>query len=264
MQNHPILGKQISPKINDQIFYLAELPILAKNVKIWERQRTLDPERVEEIVKDQKEYYKKNDKYRFRGHLTLVTLYDKIVMIDGQHRYQAMKVLARESAIFARIPVIVCLINTKTANEVFQEFQLINKSISVPETFINPNILIKAVCNRIREKFPVSFTNASINVITTKINQDQLESALIASDIVKELNITEEDQLYAIILDYNNKIRTTYCVNDYKKVCPKSTTKEKIKEYLLKVNNPAKRGMHLSMFKDFRWIDEMIQIIQES
>ena len=264
MQDHPILGKQISPDINGQTFYLAKLPILAKNVKIWERQRTLDPTRVEEIVNDQKEWYKKNDVYRFRGHLTLAVLHGKIVMIDGQHRYQAMKVLARESSVFANTPVVVCLINTKTENEVFQEFQLINKSISVPETFINPNNLIKAVCNRIREKFPVSFTNASINVITTKINQDQMESALIASDIVKELNITDEDQFYSMILDYNNKIKTTYTVLDYKRVCPKSTTKEKIREYLIKVNNPTKRGLHLSMFKDFRWIDEMIECFQDS
>lgn len=256
---HPILGKRITPNIFDRIGYLAKLPMLAKHVRVWERQRTLDPERVQELVDYQRNYYKKYDKYNFHGTLTIALLRGQFVLLDGQHRFEALKILAKTSTIIADMPIWVEFNLTRSEEEIFKIFQTINKSISVPDTFINPNNLIKAVCERIKDKFPSSFTKASVNVITTKINQDQLESALIKSDIVKELKIDSEDQLYQMILDYNNKIQRIYTINDYKRVCPKSVTKEKIKEYLAKINNPIKKGLHLSMFKDFRWIEWMIE-----
>jgi len=96
-------------------------------------QRDLNNERVEEIVNYQLEYFKKVGTFCFLGDLTVVRLDNKLFVVDGQHRFAAIKKIYLHKPDYK-----ICLnvISTTNLMSIVQIFCLLNKSEPVPEYII--------------------------------------------------------------------------------------------------------------------------------
>lgn len=68
--------------------------IVERDIDNPDFQRTLDLERVEEIVNYQKEQFRLHGSLNFLGCITICTLPRHFYLVDGMHRYEAMKELA--------------------------------------------------------------------------------------------------------------------------------------------------------------------------
>src|SRR4029079_582682 len=64
-----------------------------KHIDLWKNQRDLNQNLVDTIVKDQLNYYKKYNYFTFPGVLVIVRQHNKDYLIDGQHRFNALRLL---------------------------------------------------------------------------------------------------------------------------------------------------------------------------
>jgi len=96
-------------------------------------QRDLNNDRVEEIVNYQLEYHKKTGTFCFLGDLTVVRLDNQLFIVDGLHRFSAIK------RIYLHKPDYKICINVITATNLMSIeniFCLLNKSEPVPDYII--------------------------------------------------------------------------------------------------------------------------------
>lgn len=63
------------------------------DILLWSNQRDLNRNLVDKIVAGQLEYYNKYKSFTFPGTLVVVDFNEKYYLIDGQHRFQALKIL---------------------------------------------------------------------------------------------------------------------------------------------------------------------------
>ncbi len=70
-----------------------ELYTAINHVELWKNQRDLNQNLVDTIVKDQLNYYKKYKTFTFPGVLVIVRQHSKDYLIDGQHRFNALRIL---------------------------------------------------------------------------------------------------------------------------------------------------------------------------
>jgi hypothetical protein len=113
------------------IFMLEKL--MSLHINIPEIQREIDIDRVDNIVTYQLEHYKKSNEFCFLGELTFANIDDNLFIIDGMHRYEAIKKL------YLRKPdykICVNIIKTNSQLTIENIFCLLNKSEPVPEYII--------------------------------------------------------------------------------------------------------------------------------
>jgi hypothetical protein len=96
-------------------------------------QRELNNERVDEIVNYQLNYFKKTGTFCFLGDLTLVKLDNKLFVVDGQHRFAAIKKIYLHKPDYKICLNIIIVTNLMSIENIFC---LINKSEPVPEYII--------------------------------------------------------------------------------------------------------------------------------
>ena len=68
-------------------------------VIVPECQRIIDINKIDLIIDEQEKMYKEYNNYKFLGVLSLCRMNDKYYLIDGQHRYSAMKKLYKDYGI---------------------------------------------------------------------------------------------------------------------------------------------------------------------
>jgi len=82
---------EVESKMNPSVYY--EKYTNLTDIELWINQRDLNKNLVDNIVKGQLEYYKKYKEFTFPGSLVVIHFNNKKYLIDGQHRFESLKIL---------------------------------------------------------------------------------------------------------------------------------------------------------------------------
>ena len=141
------INKQNILKNNNIITALISITELSKiKLVIPNEQRITIPEKITEIVTFQENNFKSNKCFNFLGAINIncCVADNKNYLIDGQHRYHAMKRLQNKG--YKNELVKIEMVEVKSYNEVISNYNLLNKNTPLPEfsNEINEDIPKKA------------------------------------------------------------------------------------------------------------------------
>jgi hypothetical protein len=112
--------------------YLVPLDVFQQlPIEMWKYNRPPDEERVEEIVKEVR-FHQRSD-----GCIYLALINNAIVCYEGNHRREALKRIPSTLC----HPVLVDMIWNADDDMIKREFARLNKAVSVPELYVNPNLI---------------------------------------------------------------------------------------------------------------------------
>lgn len=116
-------GKLLYTIGNQSSYVISSEELESKVIKIWEGQRSLDGDRLGELVSFQKAKFKENGYFSFRGSLLLCRdgASKDIWLIDGQHRYVAMRALI-DTEEYPPFDVRVDILDVSSTLEIMKEF----------------------------------------------------------------------------------------------------------------------------------------------
>tara|TARA_B100000780_G_scaffold250841_2_gene197162 strand:+ start:4669 stop:5694 length:1026 start_codon:yes stop_codon:yes gene_type:complete len=242
------MNKQIINLINVQ--KILELDLIIPNL-----QREKDNSRIKEIVDYQLNYYKKHKTYNFIGSTLCIAKnikYNHQYLIDGQHRYYAIKYLIEKKKIDFKI--YINIIDITSNEEMIHLFELINKSLPVPKMPTNiSNYIPKIVFLYFIKKYKKFFSNSNRpNRPNININIFQEE----IGNIIKKYPKLTADKIIDMI----------ECANTLYKKMNQSNFPSKGKrpnEYYLELCK-KKGELYLGMFTNYEWIDHIFNGIKPS
>lgn len=159
------MSEEFHEVCDNQVIQLKRLKDIS--FKIWSRNRKVDLLRVEEL----KEMYK-NDNYKMiPGIIHTFEKGDNHIIYDGSHRYMAAKEYD------TNMLVLFTTIRNPTEEIIHKAFEMVNKSVPVPECyFMNDdekrNLCVKIV-DYIKTRWP-DFCKATSRPVRPNFNQDKL------------------------------------------------------------------------------------------
>lgn len=103
-------------------------------------QRLKDDLKIQEIIDYQNGYFKQNCYYNFMGVINIHLHNNSYYLVDGQHRYFAIKTLTNQG--HKKIEIMVELVKIDDLGVLKQNYELINKNTELPEfpEYIDKNI----------------------------------------------------------------------------------------------------------------------------
>lgn len=169
-----------------------------KDVIIFENQRPLRESLVDDIVKKQKDHYKVYGVYEFPGALIVAHYNKKYYLIDGQHRYAAMKKLKADD-IYVSIEERKC----KSLAHINHLYVMINNINShnnmITDGVVDQNALqLKVLSTKMQEKYPAIWTHNKSAFPYINISTFEKEIK-----IYNLLEIKTVDEIYDMILKKN-------------------------------------------------------------
>ena len=146
-------------------------------------QREIDIERVDEIIKTQKDFFHQHKTFLFLGDIILSRINNVLFVVDGNHRIHSMKQLYMLKPDY---PVMVSVFE-KVPMELL--FQLVNKSVPVPDYVKNTiHEQSKKMCldvfGKLFHKEFGPFLSKSLRPHRPNIYLPHLQDALYASELV--------------------------------------------------------------------------------
>ena len=244
---------------NVQTKYIIPIESLCTSLNILtpELQRDKNLDVIDEIIKYQINFYEKTKRFCFMGELTLFFQDNNYYIIDGQHRYEAMK------RIYNKCPFYNICINVIKSNSNFtieNAFELLNKSKPVPEYIIEntTNILKKTKLDYFKKLFQTkykSYISKSNNPRKPNINIDVLLDKINKSYIINCDELSSANDMF----EYMEFVNTIYWKNLDTKYNQKCIDKvEKLNEkHVLYICNDIDDDIWLNN-KD--WIQEFCDI----
>lgn len=238
---------------------LSSAPIQTPN-----EQRIIIPDKITEIVKYQEDFFKSKKHFNFVGNINInCCLADnKNYLIDGQHRYHAIKRLCNRGYKNEMIKIEIMEVNTY--NEVIANYNLLNKNTPLPE-------FIAGIDEDIPKRAFISLRNEFPNIWKTckkpkkpYINQNDFQEALGFLTLkLNELNIfpggIKQEDLKELIIDKNNKMKL-WPAESYEKI-RKGVKWEQYKKEADK--HGFYLGMYSSISQEYRY-DWVSQVIEET
>lgn len=182
-------------------------------IKVYEKQRSLNEERVEEIVKFlNKDYYERKMNLIVPGEVQFAVILgeETFYLIDGQHRFFAAK---RFEGYDFNIMTSVWICNNK--EEIWNLFTSINKGVPVPIHYLSPNNILDATSNELRLKYPSSFVKDMKKYFYYHMNIDELKDECIKQRLIEQCGIETKDELLKLF-SKTNKIIKGYRFNTLK------------------------------------------------
>jgi hypothetical protein len=129
---------------------------MRKKIKIYDKQRSLDESRVDEIKKHFINGIIRYKDPKIRGAVTLCCIESSLneyVLIDGQHRYEALCKIINDG-IIDDCRLMFQIIIVQDINEIHEEFRNINKNVPVPVHYIDINDAINETTTKIIKSYP--------------------------------------------------------------------------------------------------------------
>jgi hypothetical protein len=233
-------------------------------IKYYDKQRTIDEQRVQELVTFQTRQIRKDGMPKIRGTIVFCQISKPLILvntqsnpspwyiIDGQHRLQSLYQLVRNNAI-DDIEVLIEYIEVSNEDEMFKEFQEINSGIPVPLHYLTPNEILNRTCDVLRVRYPHAFsvTKSKRPVIFI----DTFKDTIMRSQIIEHNQInTAEDLVYAI-----EQLNGKYQREGVVKMCDtigRQNQKERkiIENCFKKCEEFPTKYLFLGIFKDTNWI----------
>ena len=235
------------------IILMSTQKLLKYNLIIPTLQRAKDNKRVQEIINYQLKYYKKYNTFNFIGLLCIANniKYEQKYLIDGQHRYSAIKYLVQQKKHFK---IYINEINVNSNEEMKHLFELINKSLPVPKMPEDiTNYIPKIVYLYFNKKYKKFFSNSNRpNRPNININIFQEELGKIISKYPK---LTAEKIIEMIEKENNN----------YKKMNENNFPSKGKRPNIFYLELCKKKGeLYLGMFNDYEWIDHIFNGVKPS
>lgn len=201
------------------------------DIVLWSKQRDLDRNLVNKIVAGQLEYYNKYGIFTFPGTLVVIDFNEKYYLIDGQHRFQALKILYEQYHYDIEIAVQTYECNDgKRVDELYCMLNNINgNNCMVKDGKIDPDgEKLKQIRIRLRERYGYEIwdDNKSIRpYVNVKLMDEELKnSKFFQIKTIDEIiaAIEEQNDNYAVVLrntnrtDYNKAVQKGGFVLQYK------------------------------------------------
>ena len=215
---------QYGPFIIDkyQTKYIIPIESLCTSLNILtpELQREANIEVINEIIDYQISFFNKTKSFCFMGELSLVIQDNNYYIIDGQHRYEAMKRIYNKCPFYK---ISINLIKLDSNFTIENAFQLLNKSKPVPEYVIEntTNILKKAKLDHFKKLFQnkyKAYISKSNNPRKPNINIDNLLDKLNKSYLINCELIINGNDIFEY-MEYVNVIYWKYLDTKYNEKC---------------------------------------------
>jgi len=216
--------EQYGPFIIDkyQTKYIIPIESLCTSLNILtpELQRESNIEVINEIIDYQISFFNKTKSFCFMGELTLVIQDNNYYIIDGQHRYEAIKRIYNKCPFYK---ISINLIKPDSNFTIENAFHLLNKSKPVPEYIIEntTNILKKAKLDHFKKLFQnkyKSYISKSNNPRKPNINIDNLLDKLNKSYLINCELIVNGNDIFEY-MEYVNVIYWKYLDTKYNEKC---------------------------------------------
>jgi hypothetical protein len=221
-------------------------------------QRLIDEDRVQEIVAYQEEYFKKHQSLFFIGDVTMVDFNERYYIIDGLHRFEALKMLVH---LHPEYLVGVNIIHCVSRDEMIDAFVTINKTLPVPEHVIrNANnrpkrAIIEEFRSLLRKHFKPYFSDSNTphrpniyeNNVIDYVNKSDIERFFGTGVMIFKYMLFVNNK-YLAVLDTKNSKRCQDKAEKYGTPFP-----------LYLTNDPE-----YSWLRNEVWINEFIQKLSKT
>lgn len=174
------------------------------DITIPNEQRIMDVSKVDEIIEYQQIYNKKYNSFNFMGVINIHLCNNIYYLVDGQHRYNALKKLTFMG--YELIDVCIELVKVNSIDELRRNYTLINKNTPLPEfpESIDKNIP-ETVARNFFDKFPDIWSQSNTKrVRRPHLNKNDFQEAL--GILTEKLKIESSIKLQTLLEDYNNKL----------------------------------------------------------
>ena len=116
---------------NRIIGYINNKDLMNFDIIIPNEQRIMDVSKVDEIIEYQQLYNKKYNSFNFMGVINIHLCNNIYYLVDGQHRYNALKKLTFMG--YELIDVCIEIVKVNSIDELRRNYTLINKNTPLPE-----------------------------------------------------------------------------------------------------------------------------------
>ena len=186
------------------------LSVMRKKIRIYEKQRSIDESRVEELKRHFIKGILTNQDPKIRGPFTICCVEDLVnefVLIDGQHRFEAIcKII---DGIVNDCKLMFHIIVAKNINEVHEEFRTINKNVPVPVHFLDVNDFVNEITTMIIKSYPKAL-NKNKQCKRPSICIDTFKDALIKSNVTNHVSFMDNtnvtDSIFKKICEYSRTL----------------------------------------------------------
>lgn len=251
---------------------IKSLQSLIKNgtLKIYEKQRCLNEDRVKKLVAWQTSYFKSCGHIKIRGNIVICKVSDPLLhlngktstayIIDGQHRFECYRRLI-EYGLVDDINILVEWIEVGCVNEIETEFKEINSGVPVPQHYIHPNEVVDRCVDILISYYPKAFVETN-KPKRPQMCIDTFKDTLIAN--YKEINDTHKINSGEELSNLIKKVDAEYKEKGLQYMCDIIAKQNKSQRSIISngftkcESNPPKY-MFIGLFKNIDdWIEELI------
>lgn len=171
-------------------------------------QRLAHADKIKDIVSYQEEYFRKFKHFNYLGviNINYCIENDKYYLIDGQHRYQSIKMLVSKG--YRNNQISLELVIVENLEELKENYELINKNTPLPEFRYQDSVNI---INETLQLFKIHFDSDYDQIFSSstrchrpKISRNRFEEAL--EYLVIKLDINSPNKLFEMIMKINKQL----------------------------------------------------------
>ena len=236
--------------------------ILEQKICVPNEQRIRDDDKVNEIIKYQDDFFKKNFHFNFLG---LINIHyciedDKNYLVDGQHRYKAMEKLYREHG-YKDFSIDIEVVTVNNKEELKHNYGLVNKNTELSEF---PDNIDKQIPEKVSQYFFNEFANIwtkkkrNIRPLLNKNNFQEAVGYLLSK--LKEIGDYDVEDLKRVILEKNEKLKN-WSVESY------NQNIRKIKKWPVHMEKCKSHKIYLGMYNHtneeycYDWVKDIVREI---
>lgn len=237
--------------------YIVKIPPsdVIERIEIWSGQRIIREERVDEIFEYHKKKYQETKQVGDFFILTACTqpnkLPNKLILIDGQHRFAAYKNLINMG-----IPVpglVVYVLEVNKPEDIRETFETLNKLEPVPKLYFQTDQdkdlrgTIAVAVNELEKLYPEIFTKNRTQ--RPRLNNQRINEAIF-EQLKDSSQVYTWNQLLQSILDYNTYLS--------KKDIKFFMVKRDIEATIRNMHTKAKKiGCYIGLFGNNSWVHQV-------
>ena len=216
-------------KINWSIIFTG---VYQENIRTPECQRIVDHTNLQSIIDFQESMFLKYKTYKFIGAITFCLLNGKKYLVDGQHRYHAMKHLYEKYQ--HDYDCFVEYIHVGSLKQLKEVYEIINKNTPLPELNIEIDQVDKSILGETTLWFQQTYPHIWSKTMRARrpfLYFNSFQETL--SFILKHVSIETSDKFIDILIDYNTRLKDLDIENFGKGVTTKMFEKAKSWDFYL-------------------------------
>ena len=225
---------------------------LLYNTSIWKRQRTLNISRARHIFEYQQKIKTEVGNYEYIVPFYITEYKGNTYTFDGQHRVHAINQMSPKNQ--RELEIIIFKFKCTCENDIVRWFQNINLAtpMPLPDLFQTDNRkIINEAMDILHKKYKKFISTAINRPRKPNIRLDDFKNELYSQDIVSSLEVSNGQELYQFISDYNTSLSN----NDIS-FYPKYGNKPNEKAF----KKANQFGFYLGMFNNYEWLSNLINI----